>query len=486
MGNILQKALSSHYEDELTKGWILNALSKISSCPKYPSVPAIVEIASNYSRSKICDLYQRALEYKKLTKFKWALKQSSQLVVDSSLNFLSAFVQKSKEKGAKSYEPKKSISGWLSSINIENKDNSASGIIYQAYEKQDKSGGGGGGKTDEDNQNALKVTGPRRWGMEGYAEDQPVNKPMTMQTNEKITQSISSSSFDNKFKSKAAGGSGAISSSGKMTGITSISSENYNVSGGSLSYKPDKNEIKTSTSITKPPPMKEDPASLEKQKLATDLFRGISGIGTTGTKPAAGGLFGVMNVKTAGSMGKTNPLNKPSTITKPKETIDLLDLDDDISKPPENVSKNNDLNLLGIKEEPQMGITTNVKSNNLFANLTSKKPAAISNTPFNKLTQKFEVDQFEKFWESMPEELIEKFQSKVRSENDFKVMTETLGIDIIEIIDNEIICAGLNEKKDMILVYGIYEASGNMEVRIKAKTQEEMGRIMKVIKLYAI
>ena len=494
MGNILQKSLSAHYEDDLTKGWIINALSKLSSCPKFPSAPAITEIASNYSKSKICDLYQRALEYKKLVKFRWALKQSSQLVVDSSLNFLAAFVQKAKEKGAKVYEPKKTVQGWLTSLNIDSKDVAPAGIIYQAYEKQDKSGGGGGssGKTDEENQNALKVSGPRKWGNKGYAEDDPVNKPVTMQTNDKITQSISSSSFEVKTKSKAAANSGT-GGGYKMPGIQSISSDNYNVSGGtSTSYKPDpKNDAKTTTFSKPAVPVKEDPASLEKQKLASAIFA----MGTTNTKPA--GLFGVMNVKnTSSSTSKlgSSSLNKPAAVgNKPKENIDLLDLDDDFSKPPENIAKNNDLNLLmGMqKEEPQgqinvsMGAAnTNVKPN-LFANLTSKKqqPAA---TPLNKLTQKFEVDQFEKYWETMPEELIEKFQSKIHNESEFKMLTESLGINIIEIIDNEIVCAGLNERKEIILVYGIYEASGNMEVRIKAKTPEEMARIMKVIKLYAL
>lgn len=491
MGNILQKSLSAHYEDDLTKGWIINALSKLSSCPKFPSAPAITEIASSYSRSKICDLYQRALEYKKLVKFRWALKQSSQLVVDSSLNFLSAFVQKAKEKGAKAYEPKKTVQGWLTSLNIDSKDVATPGIIYQAYEKQDKSGGGGGnlGKTDEENQSALKVSGPRKWGHAGYAEDDPVNKPVTMQTNDKITQSISSSSFEVKTKSKAAAANSGAAGY-KMPGIQSISSADT-YGGTSTSYKPDpKNDIKT-TSFAKPSvPIKEDPASLEKQKLASALFTGVSGIGTTSTKPA--GLFGVMNVKnTSTSTSKlgSSSLNKPAAVgNKPKETMDLLDLDDDFSKPPENISKNNDLNLLmGMqREEPQVGAATSNAKPNLFANLTSKKQQPATTTPLSKLTQKFEVDQFEKYWESMPEELIEKFQSKIHNESEFKNLTESLGINIIEIIDNEIVCAGLNERKEIILVYGIYEASGNMEVRIKAKTPDEMARIMKVIKLYAL
>lgn len=86
----------------------------------------------------------------------------------------------------------------------------------------------------------------------------------------------------------------------------------------------------------------------------------------------------------------------------------------------------------------------------------------------------------------MPEELIERFDSKIKSEQDFKNLTESLGINIIEIIDNEIICAGLNEQKEIILIYGIYNPNGNVEIRIKAKTQTEMSRIMKVVKLYAI
>ena len=320
---------------------------------------------------------------------------------------------------------------------------------------------------------------------------QPVNKPISMQTNEKITQSISSSGGDNKSKAKVAT---STSVTGKMA---SMSSENYSGSGAGMSMGGSsfsKNDIKTQV-IEKPNPfskpvvVKEDS---EKQKLATGIFKGIS---DTGSKSTGTGLFSVMNVvnmKTSSNVGvmarSNNPINKP----KQAAQIDLLDLDDDNdnNKPSENVIIKNEPNLLMgfIKPDEHVQIQPSQpvkKDNNLFANMNSKKPSS-SSTPFNKLIQKFQVDQFEKHWESLPEELIEKFQSKIRTENDFKALTESLGIDIIEIIDNEIICAGLNEKKDVVLIYGIYEASGDMELRIKAKTSEEMARILKVVKLYAI
>ena len=463
----MQKSLNSNYEDDLTKGWILNSLSKLASCPKFPSAPTIAEITLNYSRSKVCDLYQRALEYNKLTKFKWALKQSSQLVVDPSLTFLSNFVQKAKEKGAKAYEPKKTITGWLSSLNLDNKDTQASGILYQAYEKQQEKSGG---RNEEDNQNAIKVKGPKKWTDKGYEEDQPVSKPIPMQTGDKITQSISSSAFENKSKPKTT--SGTTNTGFKIGGITSISSENYT---GASSYKPDtKTPEKTANPFARPAAV--DPNLNEKQLLASNIFKGID----TGNKPTGTGLFAVMNVKTSSAFGQamsSKPMSKP--MTKPSTTIDLLDIEDD--NKPQEINRNEPNLLMGFNK-PEEQINVPIKKENLFANLTSKKPNA---TPFNKLTQKFQVDQFEKYWESMPEELIEKFQSNIRSENEFKAMTETLGIDIIEIIDNEIICAGLNEKREVILIYGIYESSGNMEVRIKAKTPEEMRNILKVIKLYA-
>lgn len=424
----------------------------------------------------MCDLYQRALEYKKLNKFKWALKQSSQLVVDPNLTFLSNFIQNAKAKGAKSYEPKKNIAGWLSSLTLENKDISSSGINYQAYEKQEKSA-----KTDEENQTAIRVKGPKKWTEKGYEEDQPVSKP-AIQTGDKITQSISSNASENKNKAKPLTIAAASAGFKKGGGITSMSSDNYAGSGSGSSFQSQNLKPIDKTAIVANK-TKEDANYSEKQKLASDLFKGISG---SGNKTGGTGLFAVMNVKTTGgigSIGKTNPMNRPASINKqPVAAIDLLDINDDDDNNNNQSSKNNEPNLLMGFNKSEEKAPLNKKDNNLFANMNKKT----SSTPFNRLTQKFQADQFEKYWETMPEELIEKFPSKIRTEYEFKVLTENLGIDIIEIIDNEIICAALNEKKEVVLIYGIYEQSGNMEVRIKAKTSEEMRRIMKVIKLYAI
>lgn len=480
MSNILQKALDAHYEDDLTKGWIINSLSKLSSCPKFPSSPAINEINSLYSRSKICDLYQRANEYKRLNKFKWALKQSSQLVVDPSLNFLSNFVQKSLERGAKPYDSKRTVASWVASLALENKDLQTSGINFESYERKDKKI-----ITDEEQQSALKVKGPQKWTSEGYKEDQPVNKPITMQTGDKITQSISSSAFEKKVKQGIGSGVGSSSGGGfKMGGITSISSENYAGSGSNTNttFKP------SQTNIAKPQAVKENP---EKQKLASDIFKGI---GESSGKNVGGGLFSSMNVneKSKGLTKNTNVFGNKATIANKSNnntggTIDLLDLNDpedgnnnNFNENPTGKIDNNLLMAFGNKPE-EKPLSQMKKDNNLFANLQNKQAK-----PFSKLTQKFQVEQFENYWETMPEELIEVFESKIRSEQDFKNMTENIGIDIIEIIENEIICAGLNEKKDIILIYGIYNPTGNMELRIKAKTSEEMAKIMKIIKLYAI
>lgn len=209
LANILKKSLEAHYEDEFTKGWILNALSKLTSCPKFSPSVDIAQLSEKYSRSKICDLNQRANEYKRLTKFKWALKQSSQLVVDPALNFLSGFVQKAIEKGAKTYDSKRTTSSWIAGLALENKEAQNPGINFQAYEKQDRSV-----KTDEEVQSSLKVKGPQKWTPEGYKEDQPVNKPATMTTNEKITQSIGSATNQVKGKQMSSISGNASGTSG--------------------------------------------------------------------------------------------------------------------------------------------------------------------------------------------------------------------------------------------------------------------------------
>lgn len=63
------------------------------------------------------------------------------------------------------------------------------------------------------------------------------------------------------------------------------------------------------------------------------------------------------------------------------------------------------------------------------------------------------MEQYEKHWEALKFERTEEFQSRVRSEKDFRDLITFLNIavigvcylEIVEVIGEEIICAGLNQ-----------------------------------------
>lgn len=48
------------FEDELTKGYILNALSKLSSVPIFPNQSLVQDILDKFSTSKYIELSQRS------------------------------------------------------------------------------------------------------------------------------------------------------------------------------------------------------------------------------------------------------------------------------------------------------------------------------------------------------------------------------------------------------------------------------------------
>ena len=113
--NLLAFRLKGHYEDETPKGWILNAIGKLSSCPKY--VPGSGETDNMwvyFSRSKNWDIYQRSVEYKQLSKYKWGLRESSLISLDKSLSFLNSYVQKSLAAGAKPFDQNRGVKSALS------------------------------------------------------------------------------------------------------------------------------------------------------------------------------------------------------------------------------------------------------------------------------------------------------------------------------------------------------------------------------------
>ena len=106
--------------------------------------------------------------------------------------------------------------------------------------------------------------------------------------------------------------------------------------------------------------------------------------------------------------------------------------------------------------------------------------------PFNKPPQLLKTSDFEMMWESLSNEHNEEFNSKIKNEADFKKLTENIGIQMVEIIGNEIICAGASQKGEVFLVYGVYNPNGVLEIRLKGKNKDELKEINRVIKLFAV
>ena len=71
-----------------------------------------------FSRSKNWDIYQRSVEYKQLTKFKWGLRESSSISLDKSLSFLNNFVQRALAAGARPLDQNRGLKTGLAGLGL--------------------------------------------------------------------------------------------------------------------------------------------------------------------------------------------------------------------------------------------------------------------------------------------------------------------------------------------------------------------------------
>lgn len=64
--NYLSDAAYRPLEDELTRGYILTAITKLHLTLGFPENPKVESVMIDYLSSKHCDVQQRAIEYKAL------------------------------------------------------------------------------------------------------------------------------------------------------------------------------------------------------------------------------------------------------------------------------------------------------------------------------------------------------------------------------------------------------------------------------------
>jgi len=70
----LLECITNDFEEPNTRGWILNALAKLSSCPAFSLQEQVAGCLDYYSESRTLEVADRAIEYKILSKYNAALR----------------------------------------------------------------------------------------------------------------------------------------------------------------------------------------------------------------------------------------------------------------------------------------------------------------------------------------------------------------------------------------------------------------------------
>lgn len=364
------------------------------------------------------------------------LKGNTQVTVDSSLSFLNSHVSKALSGGARKYNPpNKSI---LSNLDLP-KENP---IKYEPYSNT----------TPHNNENSkaqqgkagtgLIVKGKSHWTEKGYiGEEKPKPQPTEVKHAISITaQAMSSSDFVNKI--------------GSNITTTSMNSKTFERNPANSTFEP--------TSLYQ---QKEDPSLANKQKLASNLFKGLGG--------SSGGMFEGISMKKPAPKGpapKANPViasqnvvKNPVQVNVPqnKET-DLLDLfGDDEPKP------------VQVNTQPKPQANQELSSSSLLQGLKTKAPQKLPSNPTIQASpfspQILSLEDYEQYWESWSDELISTFKGCISTLEQFKNFVSKLNIRIIEVIDNEVIVGGKYSDSSIVLLYGVFESNGDLELRIKAQ-----------------
>eukprot|EP01015_Nassula_variabilis_P013720 TRINITY_DN212_c0_g1_i13.p1 TRINITY_DN212_c0_g1~~TRINITY_DN212_c0_g1_i13.p1 ORF type:complete len:430 (+),score=90.30 TRINITY_DN212_c0_g1_i13:82-1371(+) len=411
----------------------------------------------------IRDRTRRANEYRLLATYAGALQESGSLKVDANLSFLDGFVQQSLRSGAKPYDQSK-LSLTLTGLLLASQTPTPQvELNFQPYQKQTTHA-----DVDKDKATGIRHQGKIAWTALGYVEPEKPTKPTFPTIESKPQQGIGSQDFK---------GSGPISSTQKYPSMSS----------GPIGQQIKDYPQPQTAPIKKIEPV--DPSLKEKEVLASTLFKGFDmGLGTSKLTANIPKSTTTQNVFT--KPGTSAPMQQ----TKPQSssnTIDLLDLDFDMPSTSTN-------------SQPQQNISTSQPAQvggNLFAGLggTGQKSqpaqnvfglgtgASVSTGGANAF-EKYNItmEQFEQFWTSINDETIENFlNTKVTTENAFREFTNKVNFNVIEVIGNEVICSSrYKPTNEFVLLYGSYESSGKLEVRLKSKNKNIINEVIKNVKNY--
>ncbi|KAL4495086.1 hypothetical protein ABPG72_015786 [Tetrahymena utriculariae] len=391
----LLESITSDFEHTSTRGWFLNALAKLSSCSAFNMQEQVAACFDYYGESRCLEVSSRSTEYKILSKYNAALRQSSAIKVDTKLNFLNDFIERSVKNGAPRFDSNKIIQAVISNDKALN---------FAPVDTRHTA------KSDQEE--VLKIANNKAnpWGQQGFVEPELPAKSTQQKEADKGQKSISYKDYQN---------------------------EPY-IPGTDIWKKQDKGNDKPSLNPTAPVKKVEPEDTKKKQqtKMAEKFFGGITTTGPTTTTTTTVTTTTTKPVVYQNS----NPYGQASSANS--QAINLLEDDD-------------------------------------LPTQTPQQKAGPAFTPIN-----INVEQYETYWEQFRFEENQDIKSnKVKTEYEFRNMLTNIGIGVVEVDNNELICAGKNiSSQNIMLLYGSYTALGNLSITMKSNSKQEIDQIFNTIK----
>ncbi|CAD8066422.1 unnamed protein product [Paramecium primaurelia] len=448
--------LDSQLESETTISWILTCLAKLQSARAFQMFDQTRAIFQKYMQSKNLDCQQRAIDFFTLAKFNAALKGSQYITIDPKMSFLDAYVQQERLRGAQPYNPSLQVKAAALGSATE-----APSLNFGPYSDNKygsvKTGTFGVEENKTTNQNSTVPTIAGPWDDTGYNQKQPsvakpvIAAPMAIGSTVGISSNGSNQTTTTKTTMQSMG-------SGQMGVNTNQTQNNY-------------------IPPVKPLPPKEDPNLKEKQKLANQLFPSFS---QTQQQPQQTQKKGITAMATQKPMN-ANPTQVPQS-KPPAQVNNLLEIDDSLPIQ-QSVSSVSQVNV----QQPQIITQKTVVPQQLQPQQQWSQSTPVQTFPQQQIKSyipaNINVDQYEQLWERNQNIKEVTLQSKIKSEQDFKKMIQTININVIEVIEQEIICAGANaESKSCVLLYGCYNQNGSLDLKINTTDPKDGEYILALIK----
>jgi hypothetical protein len=449
---MLSYLLNKNYDDQMTKCFLITAITKIHSKINYLQLSFISDIMEKYSRIKNPELQQRCLEYKRTQSKNISLNLNnninSEINIDQNLSFLNEY-SNSKSNG-KVYNPelsdfyadkfsnpdtKLNIGPYQVSSNLFSMPGKSENL-NNLYETNDN-------YLATDIKSELNVKAEKKWDLEGYKGEIKKSSEKPQMTN---MQSIGGVKSDN---------------------YSGVSSQNQN--GGNYDHYANN----SMNNINKKKKIEEyDPNSQQKKQLMKDLFGGMDGSESNtkkenikkANKQKEQNLFSDLNVNTNTNKNETNT-NTNAQMNLFEGLTQNNNNSNQSNQVTNNQNQNNNsqgIDLLGDIFGSTFNSNSNNNSNNnnnLFANLSPPLQANYgNNSNFNNFTPlNINTDKFGEMWENSPDEDTFELNANIQSPQQFHEIIKSKGnFAAVDIINNEAISAA-NYKNEYVLVHATIE-----------------------------